>query len=140
MTQSNSIIQFQDLANKLIGFDSLFDTFYETPNFPPCDVIKQNNDYVIRYAVAGYNKDEITVEHDKAQGVLIVSGEKKTEEFEPSTFTYVKRGIASRKFTVRTAIDSNHEVDAVTLKDGILCIMINYEVPEELKSRKIDIL
>lgn len=126
-----------------IGVDRLFDrimtqfdTAAQVGNYPPHDVIKTGDDtYEIRLAVAGFVQGEIDVTfHD---GVLTITGEKKTEE--DSNTEYLHRGISARKF-VRTFNLADHiEVRSALAQDGILTVRLERDVPEEAKPKSIAI-
>ena len=81
MTQLRTI-DAQALAHAsrlLVGFDQIFnDRFFSTnqsSNYPPHNIVKYNeNQYGIEIAVAGFNKEDITVEVDQNQ--LTVTGAK----------------------------------------------------------------
>jgi molecular chaperone IbpA len=88
------------LNRALIGFDRLFNErgYINQLNqtYPPYNVIKRDEDnYVIEIAVAGFSLEEIDVEVDKNQ--LIIRGERKEEEVDEGT-EYLHRGLAYRSF------------------------------------------
>ena len=84
------------LNRALIGFDRIFNDFENRAqnNYPPHNVIKHDdNHFEIEIAVAGFNKDELSVEIDQDQ--LIIRGQKQTGLSEKA---YLHRGLALRDF------------------------------------------
>lgn len=121
----------------LIGFDALANRLtsaHTTSNgFPPYNVRKVDDDtFVVELAIAGYNKESLTItEHD---GTLTVKGERPEDVEE-----YVHKGIAGRKFTRTFALGEYMFVDSADLNDGMLYIVVKREVPEEKKPKTIKI-
>lgn len=101
--------------------------------FPPHNIRKKDNSYLIEMAVAGFNKDEIVITREKNH--LLVEGKK--EEKEDTGFVY--RGIANRSFKKSFALGENMKVLAADVKDGMLYIGLEHEIPEEEKPQKIEI-
>lgn len=120
-----------------IGFDKMFDRITNTTNnqsgFPPYNVRKVDEDnYVVELAVAGYNKDSLTItEHD---GVLTIKGERPEDVEE-----YVHKGIAGRKFTRTFTLAEYMFVKSADLVDGMLYVVVEREIPEEKKPKTIKI-
>lgn len=120
-----------------IGFDKMFARLSETPNqqsgFPPYNVRKVDEDtFVIELAVAGYNKDSLSItEHD---GTLEIKGERPEDQEE-----YVHKGIAGRKFTRSFALSEYMYVDSADLNNGMLYVVVKREIPEEKKPKQIKI-
>jgi molecular chaperone IbpA len=106
-------------------------------NYPPFDLIKLgDNEYRIELAVAGFKPDEIDI--TAQQNVLIVTG-RKNEEGQDKSSDYIYRGIANRSFERRFALADHIQVRAADLKDGLLSIELQREIPEAMKPRKINI-
>jgi molecular chaperone IbpA len=120
-----------------IGFDKMFDRLTNTTTnqsgFPPYNVRKVDEDtFVVELAVAGYNKESITItEHD---GSLTIKGERPEDVEE-----YLHKGIAGRKFTRTFALGEYMFVDSADLVDGMLYVVVKREVPEEKKPKTITI-
>ena len=140
----NQLVRFDTNAlNKaLLGFDSLFDNFEQrfanqiNNNYPPYNIVKKDeNNYEIEVAVTGFLPEEITVEIDQNQ--LIVKGERKRDE--DADLQYIHRGLATRDFTRMWTLAEHMEVDAGTIKNGVLRIAIQRVVPEALKPRVLKI-
>jgi len=126
------------LNRALIGFDRLFDERnYSNQTYPPYNVIKRDeNNYEIELAVAGFTLSEIDVEVNQNQ--LIIKGEKQREE--DDNVEYLHRGLAYRSFEKHLTLAEHMQVGAATIKDGVLRIAITRVLPEALKPRKIEVI
>lgn len=131
------------LNRALIGFDQLFDTFEArfanqlSTNYPPYNIEKvAENLYDIVIAVAGFSKEEVSVEVEGDQ--LMIRGEKAVSQ-DPSP-EFLHRGLAFRDFERRFTLADHMEVVKAEIKNGLLQIQLERKVPDELKLRKIDIV
>lgn len=129
----------------IFGFDRLFNEMERQlrgdSKYPPYDIIKpSDNQCEIRLAVAGFTKDDITVELDK--NVLRVKGAKikkvgdTTDVAEP---IYLYNGISNRSFNRSFVVSELIEVKSVSLTDGILSILMEEIVPDEQKPKQFTI-
>ena len=123
----------------LVGFDRILnDRFFagnQTSNYPPYNIVKYNdNDYGIEVAVAGFTKEEITVQVDQDQ--LTITG-KRVEVNDGREFLH--RGLAARDFEQTWTLAEYMNVKGAEVKDGMLKIEIERIVPEALKPRQITI-
>jgi molecular chaperone IbpA len=124
------------ISRALVGFDTIFNQRLQqmNGNYPPHNIVKYSDSkYAIEIAVAGFNKNEITVEVDQDQ--LIVRGiqaEVVTEGKE-----YLHKGLASRNFEQNWTLAEYMEVKDAEVKDGMLVIEIERIIPESLKPRSI---
>ena len=140
---NNSIAKLDALNRALIGFDSMFNTLERryanqiSSNYPPFNIAKTaENLYDISIAVTGFEKDEITVQVEANE--LTVRGERKiSDEVEPE---YLHRGLALRDFERSFTLAEHMKVIKAEIKNGILLIKIQREIPEEMKPRVIDIV
>jgi molecular chaperone IbpA len=121
-----------------VGFDHLFDELDRVAkqahdHYPPHNIVKTGeSEYLIELAVAGFTKDEITVEvKDRS---LTVTGEHQSQGRE-----YVHRGISTKKFKRTFRLSEYVQVHGATLLDGILAIELKIVVPEEMRPRIIAI-
>ncbi len=102
--------------------------------FPPVNVIKKDDyNFVLELAVAGYKQDEIEITSERNS--LKVSG-KKAETDERN---YLVKGIAGRKFSRQFVLSDTIVVRDAALADGILSIELENVIPDEQKPRKIEI-
>lgn len=135
-------IDFTPLYRSTIGFDRLFDLvddvagFNTEAGYPPYNIERTGDDaYRITMAIAGFGKDDLTVE--VKESLLTVKAEKKTEDAEKREFLH--RGIAERSFERRFQLADYVEVDGADVRDGLLHIDLVRRVPERLKPRTIAI-
>jgi|TARA_Y100000310_G_scaffold15330_1_gene15341 molecular chaperone IbpA len=143
----NGLSIFNQLRPVTVGFDNMFDHFESmfdgdvfsvpTVNFPPYNIVKTGDfTYDVELALAGYSKDDITV--DYADNVLTVKSIKKSDESKDEDGV-LHRGIAKRFFSKAFTIADDVEVKGAELKDGLLKISMERIVPEGKKPRSIDI-
>jgi len=121
-----------------IGFDPLLDVFKEvaanakSAGYPPYNIFKSKDNYVLEIAVAGFGKEDITITVKELQ--LTVEGSKL-----PSVDEYVHNGIANRDFKQDFVLAEYVVVEGAELKDGMLRILLKQELPEELQPKIIKI-
>ena len=146
MTFSN----FKNFEHFFVGSDHLVKRVAEaastlqgvTQNYPPYNLLKiDTNRYAIEMSVAGFAKKDITVE--LTNGNLIVKGAApkghETEQTTDGDWTWpaiLYRGLAMRSFTRQWILADNMEVEAATLQNGILKIVL---VEQQIESKKIKI-
>jgi molecular chaperone IbpA len=133
-----SAFDFGNFRRSSVGFDRLFDMLENSnfggENYPPFDLIKlDDNRYRIEVAVAGFGKDDIEI--TSQQNSLVIRGQKSDE----NGSNYVHRGIANRTFERRFALADHIQVRGADLKDGMLAIELEREIPEAMKPRRIEI-
>jgi len=138
----NQLVRFDTnaLNRALIGFDRIFNDFenrahQSTTNYPPYNVIKHNDDsFEIEVAVAGFDREDITIEVDQAQ--LRIKGQRTEQDTEHQ---YLHRGLAARDFERTFTLAEHIIVGDAELTNGILSVKLTREVPEALKPRVIAI-
>jgi len=145
---NKSLSIFNQLRPVTVGFDNVFDHFermfdddfrYNVPqvNFPPYNIVKTGEfTYDVELALAGYSKDDITV--DYADNMLTVKSIKKSEE-DADKDGVLHRGIAKRFFSKSFTIADDVEIKGAELKDGLLKISMERIIPEGKKPRSIEI-
>ena len=129
---------FANLSRALVGFDQIFNQRLQqlNGNYPPHNIVKySDSDYAIEVAVAGFSKEEITVEVDQDQ--LIVRGIQGVVVSEGKE--YLHKGLASRDFEQKWTLAEYMEVKDAEVKDGMLVINIERIIPESLKPRTINV-
>ena len=136
-------VDFSPLYRSTIGFDRLFSLidsrgqFESGQSYPPYNIERTGVDsYRITMAVAGFDDSEITIEAHR--NVLTVSAQKADEKAE-ETSEFLYRGIASRSFERRFQLADHMEISSAALKNGLLHIALQRNVPEEMKPRRIPI-
>jgi molecular chaperone IbpA len=128
------------ISNWTIGFDDQFKTLdhikstFTNQSYPPYNIRKVDEDkYEVEMAIAGFAKSEVDIE--VKDQVLTIKGNKVKDV----TAEYVHKGIANRDFTQTFALAEYVIVKGASLKDGILCVSLVRELPEEKKARTITI-
>ena len=122
----------------IVGFDRMLDDLsllakQTNDHYPPHNIVKTGeSDYSIELAIAGFNKDELTLE--VKDRMLTVTGEHNSEDRE-----YIYRGISTKKFKKTFRLSEHVHVKNADINNGILTIELKYTIPEELLSRKIPI-
>ena len=130
--------QIENLFDRAIGFEGMWNRLnqlHETNpqgGYPPYNIVKDGEKYTVELAVAGFKKDEISIELKDNQ--LVVTGEKSKEKVET---TYIHKGIGARAFTRTFTLSDDVVVRGADMFDGILFIELERVIPEEKKPRKI---
>jgi molecular chaperone IbpA len=139
MTQLRTIdtAALAQLSKALVGFDRYFSApHHQNGNYPPHNIVKySDNAYGIEVAVAGFTKDEVTVEVDQDQ--LTIRGIKHRDN--DSEVEYLHRGLAARDFEQTFTLAEYMEVRGAKVEHGMLQIDIHRVVPEALKPRQIEV-
>lgn len=138
----NQLARFDTSAlnRALIGFDRIFNDFenrfqHSTTNYPPYNVIKHDeNSFEVEVAVAGFDREDITIEVDQDQ--LRIRGQRKQTE---DNREYLHRGLAARDFERQFTLAEHVIVGDAELTNGILRVKLTREIPETLKPRLISI-
>ncbi|MEM8626751.1 MAG: Hsp20 family protein [Pseudomonadota bacterium] len=129
------------LYRTTVGFDRLFSLMDNLANgasdqgFPPYNIEKLGeNAYRITMAVAGFTREDLEVE--VKEGTLRIVG-KKTPSEGGNEVLY--RGIAERSFERRFQLADHVQVNGADIRNGLLHIDLQREVPEAMKPRRIEI-
>jgi molecular chaperone IbpA len=121
-----------------IGFDPLLDTFntvsreMKIGGYPPYNIYKTKDNYVLELAVAGFAKEDIKISVKEL--TLTVEGELGAPQEEA-----IHKGIATRDFKQDFVLAEYVVVKGAELKDGLLRITLQQELPEEKKPKVIAI-
>lgn len=118
---------FKELDKFFVGADSLFDRITKAqqdfaksvPAYPPFNIKKVDNRYVIEIACAGFSKSEVDIELDGDK--LIISGSSATDE---EGGDYVYRGLAKRAFERTFLINDKIEVKSAEMVNGLLRVTL----------------
>jgi molecular chaperone IbpA len=135
-------IDFSPLYRTAIGFDHLFSlldnslrTDQKQPTYPPYNIELTGEDsYRITMALAGFDQSELNIEVEGNS--LRISGQKAEDS---AASQYLHRGIATRSFQRQFQLADHIKVTGAALKNGLLHIDLEREIPEALKPRKIAI-
>ena len=122
-------------------FDRLFDTVFSTNNkgssYPPYNIVKHDkNIYQITMAVAGFGDDQIDISQEG--NLLTVKGEMGDDKTDDKS-EYLYRGIANRNFERKFELADTVKVIEADLKNGLLSINLEREIPEHQKPRRIKV-
>lgn len=134
---ANSLAQ---LNRALIGFDRIFSDLEtrhlnSTNNYPPYNIIKHDSEHFeIEVAVAGFDREDLTIEVDQDQ--LIIKGNRAKDD---DAAKYLYRGLAARDFERAFTLADYIEVGEADLTNGILRVKLTRVIPETLKPRLISI-
>lgn len=136
---------FPNLESWAVGFDRPMRLLDEMSNalmgrntsFPPYNIKQVGNDrYQIEMAVAGFTKKDLKIELHNNQ--LTIEGSQQTGS-ENQGGSYLYKGIAARQFRQSFALEDHVKVVGSELRDGILNIELERDLPEEKKPRSIEI-
>lgn len=134
-------LNLPDFYKATIGFDKMFDDMQHafstnvTGGYPPYNIVKESdNSYTISLAVAGFDKDELTIKQDG--NTLSISAEKKENDNEVE---YLHKGIGTRNFNREFSLADYVEVTSSKLDNGILVVTLEQNIPDEKKPRTINI-
>jgi molecular chaperone IbpA len=126
-----------------VGFDSLFNELarvhnsQSNNNYPPYNVVKHTDDkFAIEVAIAGFREGDISITVDK--NILTIAGEQ-AQDLDDITKEYLHHGISSRNFARTFTLADHVEVVSAAVANGILTVILERKVPEELQPKKIAI-
>lgn len=133
----NSI--FTDFIDEFFG-DVMPTAWVETNDYPKVNIIDRSTEdkkiIDIEMAVAGFNEDEIKAYTE--DGVLIVEGKQMMKNL-PDNYKYISKGIASRDFIWKRTLPKYGEATESHLKNGVLSIRVEVNIPEEKKKKILKI-
>jgi molecular chaperone IbpA len=144
MTNNTLTLRSVDIPsiNKFgIGFESIIDellraTAQQQTNYPPYNIIRNDEDhFTIEVAVAGFKQGEVDVTVEK--NILTISGSKKDPT--PENVEYLHRGISARNFVRNWTLAEHVEIVGAIMRDGILVLDLERQVPEDQKPKSIAI-
>jgi len=153
--------RFSSLASSFLGFDSLFtqiDRLLDIAanssagsGFPPYNLYREADGYSIEMAVAGYKREDLKIELDRATRALAISGvtnRSSLNDVPPAlenrattsldgvgegqtsvppaerTRKQILQGIATRKFCRTFTITDDIDVVSASLIDGMLTVRL----------------
>jgi len=149
MTRHLTTVNLSDFITSLtpftVGMDRMFRDLEQFSNsfagsstaYPPYNIEQiDEGKWVISMAIAGFGEEDIKVSQKERN--LTVKGkiESKTNEDEDH---FVHHGIANRSFDRTFRLGPHVLVRNATLKNGMLAIDLEQELPEEEKPKEIPI-
>jgi len=130
------------LHRKFIGFDPLFEdltrAFHnKNDNYPPYNIVRVDESrFVIEIAIAGFQESELDV--SLTNRILNITGKRRIDAT-ASEKEYLHRGISSRDFERTFTLGEHMEVVGASVKNGILTVTLDQQIPDEAKTRRIAI-
>lgn len=127
------------MFNRMLGMNNLVAALnnisYEDNKYPPHNVYKDGDNYVVEIALAGWEEDDISVIVENLE--LTVKGEKQDSSRTEKQMSH--KGISSKNFSKKFILAPHYVVTDATFKNGLLIIEVKHFLPEELKPREIKI-
>ena len=134
-------VDYTPLFRSTVGYDRLFQLLDTAASldtetgYPPYNIERMGEaSYKIAIAVAGFAEGDLKI--DVKENALTVRGEKKSEAGERQ---FLHRGIGQRAFERRFQLADYVEVTGADLKDGMLHITLERNLPERMKPRTVAI-
>ncbi len=128
-----------DMFNRMLGMNNLVAVLnnisYEDNKYPPHNVYKDGDNYVVEIALAGWEEEDISVIVENLE--LTIKGEKQDSDTPPKHMAY--KGISTKNFSKKFVLAPHYVVTDATFKNGLLTIEVKHLLPEELKPREIKI-
>jgi|TARA_Y100000114_G_C11635168_1_gene266422 molecular chaperone IbpA len=123
------------MLRHFLGFDpEMFESV--NTNYPRYNVVRTDEESVsVEVAVPGFTKEEVKVEQDGNKLQIKAKAIDWLQEGE----SYLHKGFSSKGFDRQFILGEFMEVDSVRLKDGILTINIEKNIPDEKKPKTFDI-
>jgi HSP20 family molecular chaperone IbpA len=122
-----------DVQYYTIGLDEWFNRLsskhYTESNYPVYNIVKERGgaNYRLEVALAGFKKEEITVE--TVDGKLYVIGKVEKDE----GVEYVHRGLSKRSFNRSWTLADDVEITSVDFSEGLLVVNFQRIIPEHQK-------
>ena len=129
------MVGFDDVFNDLVNkWEDGFDGFHE---YPASNIKRIADDhYRIEIAVAGFSKEDLSIEIQDQ--TLVIAGNKKEETSEEKE-DYLQRGIKARSFRQCFQMTEHDRILDATLRNGILEVDVKREMPEPKKHVTVQI-
>jgi molecular chaperone IbpA len=131
------------LYRQTVGFDRLFNLLDQAgavdgaPTYPPYNIERTGeNAYRITLAVAGFSRDELSIE--TRENTLSIKGSKEPPQSAQGR-ELLHQGIAARAFERRFQLADHVVVTGAGLENGLLHVDLVREIPEAQKPRRIEI-
>lgn len=127
--------EIDDLFNAFLLPPRFAKTFTNVvPSYPPYNIVrKSETEILLEMAVAGFKESEINVVVEDDH--LKVTGRKEDTD----GADYIYKGIGTRAFEKSFLLSKEARVDSASYNDGVLSVLVIYEIPEEKKPKQIPI-
>jgi len=135
---------FSPLSRSFIGFDHLAGLIEQASHnekqssYPPYNIeLIKDDQYRITMAIAGFSEDDLEIESENNN--LVIIGTKAAVADNATPRKFIHQGIAERNFERKFQLGEHVKVVGAFMKNGLLNIDLQREIPEALKPRKIAI-
>ena len=138
MTKQN-LMNMNDIHKFFLGLDLHPDFFSNSPmtGYPRYNVVRVGSkDYRVEVAVPGWDKDDIEITLHKNE--LKIEGTQKQVVEQDESYLY--KGLSGKTFTRVFKVGNNIELETAYMKNGLLCIELVENVPEEDMPKRIQIV
>ena len=128
-----------DIHKFFLGLDLHPDFFSNSPmtGYPRYNVVRVGSkDYRVEVAVPGWDKDDIEIALHKNE--LKIEGTQKQVVEQDESYLY--KGLSGKTFTRVFKVGNNIELETAYMKNGLLCIELVENVPEEDMPKRIQIV
>lgn len=128
-----------DIHKFFLGLDLHPDFFSNSPmtGYPRYNVVRVGSkDYRVEVAVPGWDKDDIEITLHKNE--LKIEGTQKQVVEQDESYLY--KGLSGKTFTRVFKVGNNIELETAYMKNGLLCIELVENVPEEDMPKRIQIV
>lgn len=136
---TKQMINMSDFHKFFLGFDRMTPDFFANDpmtGYPRYNVLKVgDNGYRVEVAVPGWDKDDIEITFDKNE--LRIEGTAKQEAADNEVFVY--KGLSGKTFTRVFKVGTDIKLKEATMKNGLLCVDMFQEVPQERKAKAVQI-
>lgn len=143
----NSLFNDSNINKFLVGFDSFFNSLDQSQNawdnYPPFNLIKENEDtFIVSMAATGFTSDEIFVtQHKGDKPHLLIEGKSMPKEGEKAYMeeAFLHRGLSRKDFSKSFITGQYVNVTDVSLENGILDVTLRRDVPDEAKPKSFKV-
>ena len=135
----NNVVRWEQYAPVSIGFEDMFkrlDALAANPatNYPPYNLIKlEDEKQQLQLALAGFSREDIEVSVERR--VLNINVQMTMHD----EGEYVVKGISSRTFSRNWQLSEDTIIDEITFVNGLLCVTMRREIPEEARRKVLPI-
>jgi molecular chaperone IbpA len=133
------LMNMNDIHKFFLGLDLHPDFFSNSPmtGYPRYNVVRVGSkDYRVEVAVPGWDKDDIEITLHKNE--LKIEGTQKQVVEQDESYLY--KGLSGKTFTRVFKVGNNIELETAYMKNGLLCIELVENVPEEDMPKRIEII
>jgi len=138
MTKQN-LMNINDIHKFFLGLDLHPDFFSNSPmtGYPRYNVVRVGKSgYRVEVAVPGWDKDDIQITLHKNE--LKIEGTQKQVVEEGESYLY--KGLSGKTFARVFKVGNNIELETAYMKNGLLCVDLVENVPEEDMPKRIEII